>query len=618
VAAEAILRTAFAGAALSYLLGRVSARVRDAFAVALSAVLVCLVAVAYGQSYEHVYYPDFLGLDLVLRMDPLSWFFAITVSLIGCLSVLFSLRYVRGRERVGFYYFVLLLVNAAMLGIVFSGDLLSFFIFWEVMSWAAYLLISYNRGRALHAGMKFIVMSVIGSCAMLVGLLSLYAAHHTLVISELAVRMGTGSTGFLLGVVIAFAIGFGIKSAMVPLHTWLPDAHSEAPSPFSAVLSGVLIKMGIYGFVLVMYALVGLELLLRLGSGWLRFSSVLCWLGAITILVPTFIALLQDDAKRLLAWSSIGQIGYIVLGLGFATSLGLAGALFHTFNHAVFKALLFLAVGAVEYRTGGVRNLNELGGLGRRMPVTFACALVGGLGLIGVPLSSGFVSKWLIYRTLIAEGHPFLALAALVGTWGAILYVYKLLHNMFLGQLPQKYASIEAAPFSMQLPLAVCALLIVLFGVLPGIPLGAVGAIVRSVGLEPAHATLSGFGPEIGPLNTVNILAVFVGAVVLIFVLLRATAGARRVAQDDSYAAGAYVPADRYHHTVGFYDPLETMTGPYLRDWVDAFYLRLAGGASGFFSVLRRVYTGDVRNYVTYIVGLLAFLLFVQMVWRVW
>ena len=618
VSPEAILVMAFGGAAASYGLGLVSAKARDVFAVVLTAVLLCLVALLYGRPAERVYCSDFLGLTLVLRTDALAWFFAISVSLVGWLSTVFSLSYVRAKGQVNFYYFALLLVNAAMLGIVFSGDLLSFYIFWETMSWAAYLLISYNRGRALSAGLKYIVMSIVGSCAMLVGLVSLYAGYNTLVISELAARIASGSTGPLLPVVTAFGVGFGIKSAIVPLHTWLPDAHSEAPSPFSAVLSGTLIKMGVYGFVLVMYAVVGVKLLLGLGAGWLRFHSVLCWVGAITMLVPTFIAVLQDDAKRLLAWSSIGQMGYIVLGIGIATSLGLGGALFHMFNHAVFKGLLFLAVGAVEYRTGGVRDLNELGGLIKRMPVTFACALVGGLGLIGVPLSSGFVSKWLIYKTLIAEGHPFLALAALVGTWGAVLYVYKLLHNIFLGQLPEKYRGVESAPVSMQFPLVVGALVTLLCGVLPGIPLRAVGAVVGSLGLEPARVTLAGFGPEVGPLNLVNICAAGIVAALLIVALLRGAATSRRVPQQDSYAAGAYVPVERYHYTVRFYDPLERAAGVYLRDRVDEFYSWLAGRATRVFDVLRRIYSGDVRDYVAYIVCLLAVLIVVQMVWWIW
>ncbi|MCD6415288.1 MAG: hypothetical protein J7M08_01150 [Planctomycetes bacterium] len=610
MSAQGILITAFAGAGLSYALGLTSARLREVFAIVVSVLLVCLIAITHGQGAEHVYYPDFLGLDLVLRMDALAWFFAITVSMVGCLSVIFSLHYVRGKEKENFYYFALLLVNAAMLGIVLSGDLLSFFIFWEIMSWAAFLLISYKRGRALDAGLKYVIMSILGSCAMLLALLYLYANYNTLVISDLAQQIRSAAGGFPLWVMLAFALGFGIKCALIPLHTWLPDAHSEAPSPFSAVLSGILIKMGIYGFILVMYGVVGLKLLLEVGAPWLHFHTVLCWLGAITILIPTFIALLQDDAKRLLAWSSIGQIGYIMLAIGVATSLGLAGALFHTLNHAVFKALLFLAVGAVEYKTGGVRDLNRLGGLIRRMPVTFACALIGGLGLIGVPLTSGFVSKWLIYKTLITEGHPFLALAALVGTWGAILYVYKLLHNMFLGQLPEKYANLEAAPFSMQLPLMICGFIIVLFGILPGIPLSVIGGIVGTLGFEPVTATLTGFGPQIGPLNTLNLCAAFAGVLLVIVAFRGIAARPKPVSQDDSYAAGAAAPAGKYHHTVRFYDPLERMTGGYLRDWVDQFYLSAAGKAKGVFNGVRRIYTGDVRTYVMYIVALLTFLIF--------
>jgi len=296
----------------------------------------------------------------------------------------------------------------------------------------------------------------------------------------------------------------------------------------------------------------------------------------------------------------------------------MAGATFHTLNHALFKALLFLSVGVVEYKTGGVRDLNQLGGLARRMPLTFACALVGGLGLIGVPLTGGFVSKWLIYKTLIAEGHPFLALAALVGTWGAILYIYKLLHNVFLGQLPERYAHMERPPLSMKLPLVVLGAAVVFMGVLPGIPLRAVNAVVASLGFEPFAATAGGFGPEVGPLNTVNICFAAVGLVILVTALLRVAARSTRVPQHDSYAAGAFVPTGKYHHTVGFYEPLERMIKPYLRDRIDGFYTWTAEKGRALFDRIRRIYTGDVRNYVMYIVGLLALLIFVQLVWNVW
>jgi len=556
--------------------------------------------------------------ELVLRLNSLAWFFAITVAGVSALSLIFSLSYIRGKESANFHYVGMLVVEAAMLGIVLAGDLVSFFIFWEVMSWNAYLLISCNRGRALPAGLKYIVMSLVGSCAMLVGLLSVYAAFDTLRISLVAEGIASASPGFVLFVLLTFGLAFGIKGAMVPLHTWLPDAHSEAASPFSAVLSGILIKMGIYGFALLMYGVVGLKLLVELGSGWMSFRHILCWLGAITVVIPTFIALLQSDAKRLLAWSSIGQIGYIILGIGFGTSLAFAGAMFHVLNHAMCKALMFLAVGAVEHNTGGVRNLNDLGGLGKRMPLTFACALIAGMGLIGIPLTSGFVPKWLIYRSLIEEGRPFLAFAALLGTWGAVLYVYKLLHNIFLGQLPEKYREVRKSATSMQIPVLVLSLGILLFGVLPGIPLRAIRGIQEPMGFALPQLTLWGLGNDGVALNMINICFALVIAFAAVFLLMQLGPKGRRVSQDDSYAAGSYVPADKYQHSVEFYNPLQRMISPYLKDRVDQFYYWIADRARVLFDFTRRIYTGYAGTYVLYIVSFLAFLIFVQLVWKTW
>ncbi|MBN3038133.1 MAG: hypothetical protein JW869_01790, partial [Candidatus Omnitrophica bacterium] len=348
---ELIPIVALGGALLIYLLGKISHRIRDSFAVIISLALVTIIACLYGRPVEKTFYFGFFGLGLVLRLNMLSWLFAITIAVVGTLSVIFSLTYIREREKTDFYFLMMLLVNAAMLVIVLAGDLVSFYIFWEIMSWSTFLLISYNKGPALAAGMKYIIMSIVGSLFMLVGMLSLYVSFDTLNISQIASVIGSASSGYILFILTAFGIAFGIKNAVLPFHTWLPDAHSEAPAPFSAVLSGVLIKMGTYGFLLVLYVIVGLKLFLGLGSGIFSFRSVLCLLGAVTIIIPTFIAMLQNDAKRLLAWSTVGQAGYIILGIAFGTNLALAGGIFHFFNHALFKALLFLAIGAVEFRT---------------------------------------------------------------------------------------------------------------------------------------------------------------------------------------------------------------------------------------------------------------------------
>jgi NADH-quinone oxidoreductase subunit M len=252
---EILLIFAFGGALLTYLVGKVSYKGRDFLAVTISLALAAFVACLYGKSLEKTFCSGFFGLGLVLRLNMLSWFFAITIAVVGALSIIFSLSYIKGRERTDFYYLMMLVVNAAMLGVVLAGDLISFYIFWEIMSWSAFLLISYNKGPALAAGMKYIVMSIIGSVCFLVGMLSLYVSFDTLNISQIASVITSASSGYILFILTAFGIAFGIKNAVLPFHTWLPDAHSEAPAPFSAVLSGTLIKMGTYGMALLSYCM---------------------------------------------------------------------------------------------------------------------------------------------------------------------------------------------------------------------------------------------------------------------------------------------------------------------------------------------------------------------------
>ena len=607
-----ILPAAFGGALVVYLAGKVSAALRNVLAVLLATATVVLVAILYGQDVRLDYYGlPFLGTELVLRTDALAWFFAILIAATGLLSVVFSLRYMEGKERLDFYYFAMLVVNAAMLGIVFSADLISLYVFWEIMSWSTYLLISYRGGKAVAAGLKYIVMSIIGSCAMLLAIASLYATCGTLDLGGVAREIAKASPGYSFFVLLMFVLGFGIKNAIVPLHVWLPDAHSEAVSPFSAVLSSVLVRMGIYGLILIMYGVLGEHGLAKLKVGPVTFAYVLCWVAAVTILGPLFVAMLQDDAKRLIAWSSVGHGGYMVLGIAFGTTLGVAGGLFHTLNYAVCVALLFLAIGAVEHRTG-TRDLNELGGLMKRMPVTFVTALIAVCGLIGVPLTSGFVSKWFLYKTLIMEGYPFLALVALVGTWVTILYGYKLIHNVFLGQLPTGYREVREVPFSMQVPMILLAVAVILFGVLPGIPVRAISSVQASLGLEAMESGLWALPPAVGELNTINILAGVVASLATVYVVFALATKARGVDQFDSYGAGSYVPADRYQYSANFYQRADEFIGPYVRDRVDDFYRWFVGKAEGFFEEARKVYTGNVNTYVAYIVLFLAMLILLK------
>jgi len=614
---ELLLIIAFGSAFLTYFLGKISKRIRDVFAVIISLSIAVIIAFFYNNSFIEILNIGFLDLPLILRINTFSWFFAITISIVGMLSIIFSLEYIKEKERTDFYYLMMLLINASMIGIVFSGDLLSFCIFWEIMSWSTFLLISYNRGAAISAGMKYIIMSLAGSIAMLIGILSLYSHYGTLIIEELSGSLAFTSSTYTLFIFILFFIAFGIKNAVWPFHTWLPPAHSEAPSPFSAVLSGILVRMGMYGFLIIFYGIAGMNLFLNLGKGIIKFNYILAWIGAINIVIPTFIAMLQNDSKRLLAWHGVGQGGYMVLGIATGTSLGVAGGIFHIVNHTSYIALLFLVVGVIEYRTRGIRDLNSLGGLVKKMPVTFLGALVGACGLIGIPLTNGFVSKWLIYKTLILNQHPFLAFAALLGTWGTILSLFKFLHNIFLGQLPEKYKNIKKAPFSMQFPLLILSLIIILFGVLPGIPLKIINNIGISFGLESLNVNIWGIASETGTLNTINIFAAILAVGVIVWLIFNGARQTTKVDQYDNYAAGSAIPEGKYNYTVSFYRPLNRMIRPYLKDFVDEFYLKLSEWTQIICDGVRRIYTGYVGNYVMYIVLFMAFLILIQLKWSV-
>jgi len=632
---DLLLPVAFGGAFLAYFAGKVSSRLRNFVAVFASLLLVVIIAYLYpyasGAVLQQRLTISFMGVPLILRLNMLSWFFAATIVGIGLLSIIYSLEYMKGGERLDYYYFSMLFINAAMLGTVVAGDLISFYIFWEVMSWSTYLLISHKGGRAVAAGLKYIIMSLIGSVAMLVVIISLYVTYGTLEIGALSAYMGAASLGYVVFITVMLSVTFLIINALWPVHTWLPDAHAESVSPFSSVLSGVLVRKGIYGLCLFIYFVFGLALLRRFSGPIEIFSLLLGVIGAVTILFAAVRALLENDSKRLLAWSTVGQGGYMFLGIAAGTAaavaggtvgaIGMAGGMFHVLNQCMYKGLLFFVAGAIEYRTRGTRDINDLGGLVKKMPVTFIAAVLGTCGLIGLPLTNGFVSKWLIYKALILGQHPFLAFAAFLGTWGTILYGYKFIHNIFLGQLPEKHEDVKEVPFSMQLPMIILSAGIILFGILPGMPLRVVDAIGTSFGLKPLNICIWGTASDTGALNTINIFfAILVAGLVVWTVskVARKKAGVRRVLQHDSYAAGTYVPPNRYHYAADFYSPFSGMIRGYARDFVDAFYCWIGGQIRTVCDAARRIYTGDVGNYVGYIVFLLAFLVFVQMVWKPW
>ena len=343
-----------------------------------------------------------------IRMDPLGAFFLLVLSLLGVALSVYSQGYVRsfcGRKNVGALgalYNLLLLATT----IVFLADNAFFFLLaWEIMALSAYCLVSFEheKAEARNAGVLYFIMSHIGTGCLVLGFLILFQPTGDFSFEAfrgLGEKLSPGrrDAAFLL-----FLVGFGVKAGIVPLHIWLPVAHPVAPSNISALLSGVLIKTGIYGFTRVFFDLLGTP------PNW--WGVTVMTLGTISAVLGVLYALMEHDLKRLLAYHSIENIGIILIGLGASlmflhahhpvlAALALIAGLYHTINHALFKALLFLGAGAVLHSTH-TRNMEELGGLIKRMPKTAACFLIGSVAISALPPLNGFVSEWLTYQSLL-------------------------------------------------------------------------------------------------------------------------------------------------------------------------------------------------------------------------
>jgi multicomponent Na+:H+ antiporter subunit D len=331
-----------------------------------------------------------------------------TVSLIALTSLVFSIRYIRALGRDTRYYTLFMILVAGMNGVLITGDLFNLFVFMEIALLAALALVAFGgRAHEFEASFKYAVMASVSSSLILFGIAVVYGATSMLGLATIAQSLGQASPLLVLWTGGLFMAGFGVKAAAMPFHAWLPDAHSSAPSPISAMLSGVLIKsLGVYVLIRLFYNVFGAPRL---------FLDIFLGLGAVSILLGVILAVGQWDVKRLLAYHSISQVGYILLGMGLGTTLGLAGAVFHTVNHAVFKSLLFYNAGALETALG-TRDLRQMGRAARFLPVTSGTSMIASLSISGIPPFNGFFSKLMIIIAAVQAGHPLLALAAVVGS----------------------------------------------------------------------------------------------------------------------------------------------------------------------------------------------------------
>lgn len=397
-------------------------------------------------------------LNITLVLDGFSLLMLFTICLVSFAVTLFSIDYMEHYGAKGNYYALLLIMIAGMNGLVLAADLFSVYLFLEVAAVASYGLVAYGLGHdELEAAFKYLMLSSVASAFILISITILFGLTGGLSFAEVSRGIQTLPAKQVVGLCAGFFIlGFGLKAALVPFHAWLPDAHPSAPAPISAMLSGLLIKVsGIYAMTRIFLNVFGLNHAL---------SMVLMYLGIISILVGAIIALGQNDIKRMLAYSSVSQIGYVILGIGLGTPLGIMGGLFHLFNHAIFKALLFLNSGSIE-RSTGTRQLDQMGGLAKRMPLTAATSTVGSLAIAGIPPLNGFWSKLLIIIALVQAKMYAFALLAVLGSVITLWYYLLIQRRAFFGRLNETWKNIKEAPFWMSASTLILGVLCVAIGI---------------------------------------------------------------------------------------------------------------------------------------------------------
>ena len=404
-----------------------------------------------GQSgiYHLGGWPTPIGIDM--RLDALATLLLLIVSVVGLAVSLYSVDYIRRFTASSHFYSLFLLMVTGMNGVILAGDLFNLYVFLEVAAIASYSLVAFGCAHEeLEASFKYIVLGSLSSALILTGVALVYGITGTLNLTHIATRIA--AEGMNTPLLLAFGLficGFSFKAALVPFHAWLPDAHPSAPAPVSAMLSGVLIKaIGIYVLARLAFNVFGVT-----GNE----LSLLRWLGLLSMVAGGLLAVGQKDIKRLFAYSSISQAGFMVLGLGLGTPLGLVGGLYHLVNHAFFKSLLFLNAGAVEYATG-TRTLAKLGGLNRQLPVTAATSLVGSMSIAGVPPFNGFWSKLIIVLACIESGYYGFAVAAVLVSIVTLAYQLKVQRMAFFAALPETLKGLRREPPMMAIAMILLAI----------------------------------------------------------------------------------------------------------------------------------------------------------------
>jgi proton-translocating NADH-quinone oxidoreductase chain N len=396
----------------------------------------------------------------------LSWLIVLTGLVLTVIITLYSITYMEEDSGSSKFFPLLILLLISVFGLAFSIDLFNIYLFFELLAISSFALVAFRKDQwePVEAGIKFLVMSATGSALILLGIALIYKDFGSLNLKELTHAIATTTNVTILWLPMTFfIIGFGIKAAMFPLHTWLPDAHAEAPSGISAMLSGIVIEIGFFT----------LYRILMVAKTSFEWGMILLWFALLTMTAGNIMALTQKRLKRMLAYSSIAQIGYILLGVSigavYNTNIGSIGGVFHIITHAFMKGLAFLCAGALIYRLGS-GELEDMRGAGWRMPVTAATFLIAVLSLAGVPPFSGFMSKLLIYQAGIKAGTALGWTASMIAIFNSVLslgYYLPAVGVLYSKNSAPKVNQIKEVPILMVIALILLAAITIYLGIMP-------------------------------------------------------------------------------------------------------------------------------------------------------
>lgn len=535
--------------------------------------------------------------QLIPSLTGISWLFGL-IFLVGSGILILASFHQSNQSRPGYYPLLVMLVLS--LGSLLSASTsLEFFLGWELMTLSSYLLVSLST-QSKKIALQYLIFSLAGAFFILTGFALAYAETGSIELSAL-----TQLNEYSLAVILLLVIGFLIKLGGLGVHIWLPGVYVETYDDFTAVMSGIVSKAGVFGLFLIG------SLLIKQFNNLESLMFLLGWFGLVMAFAGSLMAVFQEDVKRLLAYSSIGQIGYIITGFSLASHTGWVAAIYLTVNHVLYKGLIFLAIAGIILRLN-TRLMYKMGGLIKNMPISFISVLIGIITISGVPPLLGFGGKWLIYNALLEKGWLLQAGLAFFASAIAFLYLFRLIHTIFLGQRKSEHAAIKEAPISLLIPQIILITIIMIFSMFPQVlvqPISeAVSPVIASTFVWTGSLLETGQGYWNGYLIMNIITGVFLLPLFLLWMFSRGVKLQKVKQFNIVFAAERPESPESTHFAFDFYSFYRKALGFLIKPKAIQFWNSSAEWSHTFGSALRRIYTGNGQTYIAIILMYLGIL----------